>query len=507
MWHPDEGLIHSWIDGAASEEEARTIEAHLRDCESCREAVAEARGLMAGASRIVGALDNVPSGVIPVAPSAGSAGAGVAATVRDEVSAQQRRVKPSFWRRPEWRIAAGFVLVAGLSTMVVRETIRRDGGAEAIIDQQMSDREADISRVPQAPEYVPLISADTTELRDAAGSRGSRSRTEPARAVRLAENFRKDEKSIPAKSAVAGDSGLTRSARAGAAQQQQQQGQGQGQGQAQGLASTNTVGGVSADSVARIAGAVALQGIAPPIQQSQTLPGKSLSDSDLQAKIALFQAQVAINAGASGARSVDQLPPVLAAGAITADTGYVRRMEQATYGCYVVASAASGGDTRTQQLANSLDGLVRLEGGPSAADRTDSATPPSVGARSAAAGRAAVRGGGGGRGGAGRGGGGGGGRGGGRGGGGARAGGAAGGGAADSARMVEPAAVPMMARMLGWRVLVGDTVEVLIAVDTTAISLRMQKVDSTLTGVASVTSDSTVGVIGNVVAQRVECGG
>jgi hypothetical protein len=73
--------------------------------------------------------------------------------------------------------------------------------------------------------------------------------------------------------------------------------------------------------------------------------------------------------------------------------------------------------------------------------------------------------------------------------------------------MVEPAAVPMMARMLGWRVLVGDTVEVLIAVDTTAISLRMQKVDSTLTGVASVTSDSTVGVIGNVVAQRVECGG
>ena len=70
MNHLDEGTIHAWLDGALDAEQSRDIEAHVAGCPSCSSAVAEARGLIAGASRILGALDDVPAGVIPRGASA-----------------------------------------------------------------------------------------------------------------------------------------------------------------------------------------------------------------------------------------------------------------------------------------------------------------------------------------------------------------------------------------------------------------------------------------------------
>src|SRR2546423_6112079 len=63
--HLDEGTIHAWLDGALDAEEAARVERHAAECAACGAAVAEARGLVAGASRILTALDNVPSGVLP----------------------------------------------------------------------------------------------------------------------------------------------------------------------------------------------------------------------------------------------------------------------------------------------------------------------------------------------------------------------------------------------------------------------------------------------------------
>jgi Putative zinc-finger len=63
--HPDEGTIHAWLDGAFDAPTASALEAHVASCPSCTERVAEARGLIAGASRVVGALDDVPAGVAP----------------------------------------------------------------------------------------------------------------------------------------------------------------------------------------------------------------------------------------------------------------------------------------------------------------------------------------------------------------------------------------------------------------------------------------------------------
>ncbi len=55
--HPDEGTIHAWLDGALDEPTAHGIAAHVDTCGECAERVAEARGLIAGASRVVRALD------------------------------------------------------------------------------------------------------------------------------------------------------------------------------------------------------------------------------------------------------------------------------------------------------------------------------------------------------------------------------------------------------------------------------------------------------------------
>jgi anti-sigma factor RsiW len=63
--HIDEGTIHAWLDGQLSPDESARVEAHIAGCAECSALVAEARGYVAAASRIVGALDGVPAKVIP----------------------------------------------------------------------------------------------------------------------------------------------------------------------------------------------------------------------------------------------------------------------------------------------------------------------------------------------------------------------------------------------------------------------------------------------------------
>jgi hypothetical protein len=65
MTHLDEGTIHAWLDGALDGRNASDVEAHVATCATCNALVAEARGFIAGASRILTALDDVPAGVTP----------------------------------------------------------------------------------------------------------------------------------------------------------------------------------------------------------------------------------------------------------------------------------------------------------------------------------------------------------------------------------------------------------------------------------------------------------
>jgi len=94
MQHLDEGTIHSWLDGALSADEAARVEAHVKECPECAAAVAEARGFIAGSSRILTALDNAPRGVIPAA-------------------APRKRIDPFVWR------VAATLMVVAVGTLVV----------------------------------------------------------------------------------------------------------------------------------------------------------------------------------------------------------------------------------------------------------------------------------------------------------------------------------------------------------------------------------------------------
>ena len=138
MQHLDEGTIHSWLDGALSADEAARVEAHVNKCPQCAAAVAEARGFIAGASRILTALDNAPRGVIPVA-------------------ATKKRVDPIVWR-----VAATLMVVAA-GTLVVF----RNGGREAEIATTSADT------VPSSVKAVTPMTQD-------AGDQTARTTAEPA---------------------------------------------------------------------------------------------------------------------------------------------------------------------------------------------------------------------------------------------------------------------------------------------------------------------------------------
>ncbi|MES2522306.1 MAG: zf-HC2 domain-containing protein [Gemmatimonadota bacterium] len=104
MEHPDEGLIHTWLDGQLSEAEAATLETHVASCAACRAAVAEARGFVAAASRVVSSLDDVPRGVIPKPePKA-------VPSLRPAAPVATKRV---WWSRPQLAAAALVFVMAG----------------------------------------------------------------------------------------------------------------------------------------------------------------------------------------------------------------------------------------------------------------------------------------------------------------------------------------------------------------------------------------------------------
>ncbi|HYW30268.1 MAG TPA: zf-HC2 domain-containing protein [Gemmatimonas sp.] len=99
--HPDEGQIHTWLDGQLSEADASAMEAHVASCAECRSLVAEARGFVAAASRVVASLDDVPSGVIP------------------KVEPVKRIVaRRAWWNRPQLAAAALVFVMAGSAVVV-----------------------------------------------------------------------------------------------------------------------------------------------------------------------------------------------------------------------------------------------------------------------------------------------------------------------------------------------------------------------------------------------------
>jgi Putative zinc-finger len=136
MLHLDEGTVHAWLDGELSADDAERAARHVAECAECAALIADARGVMAGATRIVSALDAGPVGVVP----------------RTQRGAQpKRRAWYRFALTPaRMSIAATILVAAGVTLTVQRARIGRDG----IDTTKMSDGPR-----PAATTVAPPVSA------------------------------------------------------------------------------------------------------------------------------------------------------------------------------------------------------------------------------------------------------------------------------------------------------------------------------------------------------------
>lgn len=151
--HPEQGTLQAWIEGQLDSAEHERIEAHLAECARCREAVAEARGLIAGASRIVAALDGAPAGVVPS---------------RRQFGARRPRFVPV-----RWAAAAAVLLFAATSVVVSREFTSRGSGFPTAANETAAPSEEGLAGTPAmapaaVPQQVPQTIATVPEARRSA---------------------------------------------------------------------------------------------------------------------------------------------------------------------------------------------------------------------------------------------------------------------------------------------------------------------------------------------------
>lgn len=146
MSRPDEGLIHTWLDGELDAAEAARVEALVKSDPEWAAAAAEARGLIAASSRIVGALDDVPGNVVPAAKPRATPVADVA-TIGTAPSA-----RPTRRSMPTWlRAAAAVVVIVGSLTVLSKSN---DPGLQPIVE---SKDESATSPRTAAPDSVAFL--------------------------------------------------------------------------------------------------------------------------------------------------------------------------------------------------------------------------------------------------------------------------------------------------------------------------------------------------------------
>jgi anti-sigma factor RsiW len=183
MNHLDEGTIHAWLDGAVDAARSREIESHIAECAQCAAAVAEARGFVAGASRILNALDDVPANVTPK---------------RAPAVAPRRQ-----WRAAPWvsGIAAALVLTIGVTTW------NREGAKMA--SESVTATSAPVEATAQVITPPPIDSSRTVATSQAAPTAQTArtaTTTKAAKATKTANTPRQENAAV-SKGAIAGSIG------------------------------------------------------------------------------------------------------------------------------------------------------------------------------------------------------------------------------------------------------------------------------------------------------------
>jgi hypothetical protein len=201
--HLDEGTIHAWLDGALDAEEAARVEQHASECAACAAAVAEARGLVAGASRILTALDSVPGAIVPKA---------AASTAAPRVR-RTRSLWTSLHLTPARAAAAAVVVIAAGTALVLRSA---PNAARSAIQLADYPHDSAVTMKPAAPLALPLAAPDTAASRTIAASRRA-ARPSPTVATNAAP-----KPSAASRRGVVGEGAMERSAAVAAAEEAKQ---------------------------------------------------------------------------------------------------------------------------------------------------------------------------------------------------------------------------------------------------------------------------------------------
>ncbi len=147
MSHPDEGLIHAWLDGELDADESARVEALVASDSAWAAAAAEARGLMAASARIVGALDRVPANVIP------------------KIAAPPRRATRQWMLR-----AAAVVVLLGGSAVVLQRTALDSVGIAHVDVPVNAPVAAPVNAPVNAPVAAPAAMPVTPQIAKAKSS-------------------------------------------------------------------------------------------------------------------------------------------------------------------------------------------------------------------------------------------------------------------------------------------------------------------------------------------------
>ncbi len=157
MQHPDEGTIHAWLDGALGDTEAAAVAAHVDACPECAERTREARGLVAGASRIVSATD-------------WGVGAGIGEPEAPRFVAPARRTSRR-WFTPMRTAAAAVLFVAAGTALFARELNRgaftQNSRATVAAQKLPAPVEAAPAAAPPAPASIERHAPATRQIQSA----------------------------------------------------------------------------------------------------------------------------------------------------------------------------------------------------------------------------------------------------------------------------------------------------------------------------------------------------
>ena len=153
--HVDEGTVHAWLDEAFDAAAATQVERHVAACAACAAMVAEARGLVAASSRVLGALDVSADGVQSAMPNTFPSTAPAAVETRAAAARVVVGMRPQWW----WRAAAGLFVVIG-GTVLLRQPPREasvpPAAASPVAKRDVASPSADTPTVAAARAAEPV---------------------------------------------------------------------------------------------------------------------------------------------------------------------------------------------------------------------------------------------------------------------------------------------------------------------------------------------------------------